>query len=471
MNASPSTDGHGIVHRSVAKLRDAAWAGELAPLCARWFRLPAELGTPGRTGPFSRARTFWVFLAQVLSPDGSCREAVCKLLAWQALTQEPPASSNTAAYCKARARLPLNALDQVHQDVAARLEAGVTGEDLWYGRRVRLVDGSSLSMPDTEANQGLYPQPKTQKPGCGFPVMRVVGLFSLATGALLAWAKGPLAVGEQALFRSLWNLLAPGDVALADRGFCSFAHLYLLAQRGVDAVLRKHPRRTKGLHLLKRLGKRDRLVAWHKPEVRPSWLTPEQWRQLPDLLPVREITFAVAVPGFRTRRITVATTLLDPKTYPPQAFAQLYRRRWQVELFLRDIKSTLGIHVLRCKSPHMVHRELAMHAIAYNLVRALMLEASREYGIPLHRISFKGTIQTLRQWAPLLASAALSPPQRTRMMTLLLHSIARTPLPYRPNRAEPRARKRRPKNYQLLTKPRHLFKESLHRNHYIKCQG
>jgi hypothetical protein len=450
-------------------LREAAGAGELERLCAPWVRLPEALRAPGATGHFGRERTFRLFLAQVLSPDGSCREAVSKFLAWQAVIHGPAASSNTAGYCKARARLPLEALEEAQEAVAAGLETQAGPADLWYGRRVKVADGSSLSMPDTTENQALYPQPPSQKPGCGFPVMRIAALFSLATGALLGLARGALAIGEQALFRTLWDRLAPGDVVLTDRGFCSFAHLALLTRRGVDAVMRKSSQRTKGFHRLKRLGRRDELVAWHRPSLRPAWLSPDPWRQLPDLLTLREVSFVVDVPGFRSERITVDTTLLDPKTYPAQAFADLYRRRWLVELFLRDIKLALGMDILRCKSPHMVHRELALRAIAYNLVRALMLQAARAHAVPLARISFKATVQALRQWAPLLAASHSAESDHRFLVARLLHCIASSPLPHRPNRAEPRARKRRPKNYPLLTQPRHQFQDIPHRNKYHVC--
>ena len=410
-----------------------------------------------------------MFLSQVLSADGSCREAVRRFLAWLGLAGHAPATPNTAAKAKARARLRERDLEDVNTRVRRAVEARAGAEDLWWGRRVKVVDGSALSMPDTPANQKVYPQSARARPGCGFPVMRLVVLFSLATGVILGLAKAGLRVAERTLFRRLWDLLEPGDVVLGDRGFSSYAEVYCLAQAGVDSVTRKNARRRVGLTALGRLGPGDHLVQWHKTGRAPAWLDPDAWRAMPDRLTVREIHFSVEIPGFRTHSITVVTTLLDPVAFPREAFADLYRRRWMAELYLRDIKITAHLDVLRCKSPAMIHKELLMHLIAYHLVRGLMLEAARRHSIPIHRISFKGTLTTVRTWAPVLAAARLAGLDRERLTDLLLSYIAQDPLPDRPNRVEPRARKRRPKNYQLLNRPRHLFKEIPHRTKYEKA--
>jgi len=405
-------------------------------------------------------------LTQVLSADGSCAEAVRRFLAWLAYTEGKEASPNSAAYCKARARLPMASIQALRQDVTARLQQSCRTRGPWRGRPVTVVDGTGLSMPDTTENQRQYPQSKAAKPGCGFPEMRLVALFSLATGAVLDYAISSRKTDERTLFRRLWERLEPGDVVLADRGFCSFADYYFLAQRGVDSVMRLHPRRRAGLRTLKRLGPGDTLVQWDRTHCVPKWLTRQQWQALPATLHVRHIHFTVSIPGFRTRSITVATTLLDPKRYRTRDFAELYRRRWKAELYLRDIKSALGMDILRCKTPAMIHKELAMYVIAYNLIRATMLQAAQRADQDPERISFKGTVQALRQWAPLIALA--TPERQDPILHAMLHAIARDPLPQRPNRTEPRARKRRPKNYQLLNKPRHQFKEGQHRNRYRK---
>lgn len=383
---------------------------------------------------------------------------------WLAARAGASASPNTAAYCKARGRLPEDLLERCWQGVKSRVESRGAQEGLWCGRRVKGVDGSGLSMPDTPENQARSPQSSRQKPGCGFPAMRIVALFSLATGAVLALGKDALRVAESTLFRRLWNHLEPGDVVLADRGFCRYADYYCLAERGIDCVLRKNGRRSVGATQGRRLGKGDRLVHWHKTGGCPKWLDRETWRAIPDRLTVREIHFAVDIPAFRTQAIPISTTLVDPQAHPTGAFIELYRRRWMAELFLRDIKTTLGMDVLSCKSPDMVHKELLIYLIAYTLVRALMLEASLRHGVPVHRISFKGTRSTVREWTPVLAAAG--PTRRQGLVDHLIVILARDPLPHRPNRVEPRARKRRPKNYQLLNKPRHQSREIMHRNKY-----
>lgn len=299
--------------------------------------------------------------------------------------------------------------------------------------------------------------------------MRIVAIFSLTSGVMLAVAKGALSLGERTLWRSLWGLFQPGDVVLADRGFCSYAELYFMLRRSIDCVMRNHQRRKVGLELVRKLGKGDRLVKWHKTRARPKWLDDQRWLALPDTLLVREITLTVDIPGFRTKTIIVVTTLLDRKQFPTDAFAQLYRRRWMAELFLRDIKTTMGMDVLRCKTPEMIHKELSMYVIAYNLIRALILQAAQNHDVSPFRISFKGTIATVRQWAPLMAAASLDEKPLQQITTTMLHYLARDLIPYRPDRAEPRARKRRPKQYQLLNKPRRFFKEIYHRNHYRKA--
>jgi hypothetical protein len=323
-------------------------------------------------------------------------------------------------------------------------------------------------MPDTQDNQRIFPQSHRQKPGCGFPIVRVVALFSLMTGTMLGLAYDTLNTGELDIFRRLLKLLRPGDVLLGDRLFCTYLDLYRLTKNGVDSVMRKHQRRIKGFRIVKSLGRGDQLVDWIKMKPCPKGVSPRQWQRIPDTLRLREITFPVFIPGFRTHTITVTTTLLDPKAFPTQAFIDLYRQRWKIELFFKDIKISLGMDILRCKSPNMIKKEIWMFVIAYNLIRALMLQAAQHHQQDPLRLSFKGTLSTIRQWAPLLEAPGISSNQRSELTNRLLYCIAHDLVPYRPNRVEPRAIKRRQKNYQLLTKPRHLFKECLHRSHYAK---
>jgi hypothetical protein len=325
---------------------------------------------------------------------------------------------------------------------------------LWRGRRVKLVDGTTCSMPDTADNQDAYPQPSGQKAGCGFPMLKVVGLFSLATGALLHAVHGPVRLHDVQLFRQRWRHLTQGDVLLADRGFCSFGFLAALQQRGIDSLLRLHQARALDFRRGKRLGKADRQLEWAKPKRCPRTLSAEQFAALPDRLTVRQLRIKATLKGFRTPNLVLVTTLLDPVAYPAEALAALYLQRWGVELHFRELKTLMRLDVLRCRSPQMIHKELLMHFIAYNLVRAVMLQAALQHHVELSRLSFKGTLDALQAFAAVLQGAGLSVRQQAALESELLRLVAADPVRPRPGRVEPRAKKRRPKNYQLLTKPR-----------------
>lgn len=425
-------------------------------------------GAQNAKGSFPPDVIFWLFLYQVLNYGVSCREALRKFLAWLAAEEGRRASFNTAGYCKARDKLRVKDLEKISQGVADKMLESETSDDLWCGRSVKVIDGSGISMPDTPQNQEAWPQSAHFKQGCSFPVMRIVAMFSLASGAITALAKGPLKTSERSLFRKLWSKLEPGDIALADRGLCSLADFFLLKQKGVDCVMRKNQRRSVGVTFQKWLGKNDRLVLWHKTSARPDWLSEDQWDNIPDKLVVRELKITAKVKGFRSKTLEVATTLTDHKKYPPGALAELYFRRWMAELYLRDIKTTMGMDILKCKTPEMIEKELWMHVIAYNLVRAVMQQAANSHRLSCECLSFKGSVSTIRQWSPLLSQPQMDNNRRQILYNLMLYYIAYDTVPYRPFRSEPRAKKRRPKNYQLLNKPRSLFKEIPHRNKYMK---
>jgi hypothetical protein len=391
---------------------------------------------------------------------------VRKAQAWWSLGRRLPVSTNTSAYCQARSRLSEQTLLAIHRQTAQRLECNVPTDSLWLGRRVKVVDGTTCSMPDTAESQKAYPQPGSQKPGCGFPMMKLVGLFCLASGALLEVVRGTLRVHESQLFRHLWPHLNPGDVLLADRGFCSFFSIHSLQARGVDSVMRLHQRRRVDFRRGKRLGKEDILLDWTKPAQRPETLSAEEFKALPTTLTVRLIRLTPQIKGFRVRTIILVTTLLDPIAFPAQALGELYFQRWSVELHFREIKTLLRLDILRCLSPQMVHKELLLHMIAYNLIRCLMQQAAICHHVDLSRISFKGTLDTLHHFADAIRAAAAKPRQRAQLYSEMLRLIALDQLPIRPLRSEPRAKKRRPKNYQLLTKPRKLMIIIQHRSRH-----
>jgi len=432
---------------------------QLGKLCAPWvppqLLKPAERGAHSRQRLFPQGITFWAFLSQVLSPDSPCRETVRKVQAWYVARRQSRPGSGTAAYCNARSRLPDDTLLDIHRHTADESQRRVTTDQLWCGRHVKVIDGTGVSMPDTPANQKAFPQPSNQKKGCGFPVAKLVGCFCLASGALLHWAEGTKHVHELKLFRKLFSSFQPNDIVLTDRGFCSYVDIALLLRGGVDSVMRLHQARLKDLRYGKRLGPNDRLVIWQKPLQRPPGCILADWRRAPQTLTLRQVFVTITIPGFRTQSLVVVTTLTDPVRYPADEIAKLYLRRWSVELFFRDIKITLGMDVLRCQTPDMVRKEIIMHAIAYNLIRALMQQAASLYHVPIERLSFKGTVDTLRQWADPLNAASGKPCEQARLIDQLLQILAEDIVPLRPKRTEPRVRKRRPKAYPLMTRPRH----------------
>jgi len=407
---------------------------------------------------FTPMVTFWSFLAQVLSPTQPCRETVRQVQAARQRRRKSRICSGTAAYCQARRRLPEGILQGIWGAIAGDLSETAAPKMLWQGLRVGVVDGTTVSMPDTAANQAVWPQSRRQSPGCGFPIMKLVGLFSLATGAIHKVATGTLRDSEQALFCQLWNTLINGfDLLLGDRAFGSFAMFGALNSCGLHGVFRLHQRRKVNWREGKRLGKYDRLVTWNKPNDRLLWWLPVP---VPESLQIRILKVVVPIAGFRTRVLLISTDLLDPKRFPSETLAELYRRRWQVELWFRHVKTTMHMDVLRCKSPAMIRRELHTHMIAYNVIRALMLRAASIYGVPLCRISFKGACDTLRQWAPHLAMVSATPKLYPPLFRSMLKILANDLVPLRPDRAEPRALKRRPKPYPLLNKPRHLMRSA-----------
>lgn len=420
---------------------------------------------PGtRRRVFTLSVTFWSFLLQVLRPATSCREALRQVQSALA-TQGRSISASTGGFCQARLRLPVLLLRRLLH----RLGAG--GERTWFGLRPVLVDCTHVRMAADTPENRRYRQPAGIRPGCGFPVLKVAALFSLATGRILTFATGELYRHDLPLSKRLWRWLKPGDVVVGDRAFCDYVSIAILLARGVHTLFRAHQGLKLDLRRAERLGASDGLLTLKKPKRRPPSLTPEQWAALPDVLFVRVVKYRVCGSPARTGNVTLLTTLTDAKAIPTDALAELYNRRWNLELCFRNLKTTMGMEELRGRTPGMVYRELILFLIAHNLTRHLMAEASQQTpGTDLHRLSFAGAQAALRQFTPRLL-AARGKAKRRELRDELLRVIALDKVPERKGRREPRAVKRRKKPYPMLTKPRAEFREVPHPSRYRKNKG
>lgn len=405
---------------------------------------------------FTPSITLWAFVGQALFKDEqrSCLAAVARIGVMLVAMGRPRCAQNSGPYCRARGRLPLPVIEHLTFDVAVRCEAQVPEKWLWKGRHVKLADGTTVTMPDTEKNQEAFPQQSCQKEGLGFPIARLVVLLSLATCMTSGMAMGPFKgkeTGELALLRELINQLDKGDVFLADKLYCIYFLIALLLDRNVDLVVRLHQSREVDYRHAKRLGKNDHLITWKRPR-QPSWMDRDTYDQMPESLELRLVHVDIHEPGFRTQSLDIVTTLTDPQQYSVDDIAELYHRRWLAELDIRAIKQTMGMDELRCQSPDMVRKEVCSCLLAYNLIRQKMLQAALEKDISPRAMSFTNTMQVLAAgWMvmPLL--------DRQTQMVLLraeLQSVASQIVGNRPGRVEPRAVKRRPKPYRLLTMAR-----------------
>jgi hypothetical protein len=418
--------------------------------------------------------TFWAFVWQALNPQSSCREVTRKIEAWWRWMQKDRSGEgllSASAYCQARQRLEAETLELILGHTAHNLERHVLQEEKGpQKRRVRILDGTCLSAPDTAENQAMWPQSSWQKEGLGFPQIKLVGLFSLASGAALEHQLGNKHEHESQLFRKLLPRVRRDDIIVADRAFCSYAALATLTTQKADGLMRLHQMRKVDLRKGKVLGPMDRLITWEKPAQRPPGWGEAEFEALPDRLPVRIIGLHVAVPGSRTRAVTLVTTLLDPVAYPAEQLRELYAQRWNVELHFHQIKVALAMDVLSCKSPEMVEKEILIRLISYNLVRAFMQRAAHLHHASLDRLSFKGSLDTTRHFAAAIHAASSTPRRQDALIAEMLAAIAFDPVPLRPGRSGPRARKRRPKNYHLLTQPRGQMIVPPHRNRPSKKQ-
>jgi hypothetical protein len=432
-------------------------AGQIARVVAE------EAGTT-RDRVFTPAVTLAAFLGRVLSDDHSCQAAVGRLIAWRAARGLPACSPDTGGYREARRRLPEALLPRLVRDTADRVGASAPEGWRFHGRRVVLADGSSVSMPDTPADQREYPQPSQQKAGCGFPIARLVVLIGPATGCVLdaaiGGARGKL-TGEHALLRGLRGRLRRGDVLLADGYYSAFDAVMRLRLEGVDVVMRQTGSRRSDFRRGKRLGREDHLVEWHRDRNRRARMSREEFAALPRVMTMRELRVRVEQPGFRTRSFVVVTALLDPEAFPRGELAGLYRARWYAELDLRSLKQSMGMDVLRCKSPGLVRKEFWAHLLAADLIRGMMAEAARRHGLLPRQLSFQGARQMTEGFrvelnrAPSAAVAGL--------VTVSLGSIAALRVGDRPDRYEPRVVKRRPKAYPRMQEPRRAFKDRVAR--------
>jgi hypothetical protein len=395
---------------------------------------------------FTPLVTLKTFLLQVLSADGSCQEAVGRMLGEQLQQGQCAHSANTGPYCKARQRLPRAPIEAAVSESGQRLHHDTPRAWDWRGYRTVLADGATAQMADTAANQHAFPQPGNQKPGLGFPMVRLVALISLGAGTVLDYALGPYqgqGSGELSLFARVLDRLTPGDVLLADCYYCTYAVVALLAERGVKVLMPLHGSRTgPGRHGTRR-GAKDRYIEWPKPADKPVWMSAQAYRALPQTLVVR---------AFQVHGSLYITTLMAPKHHPRKALAKHYRARWTIELDLRSIKTHMSMEWLRCKTPEMAQKEIAVYWLAYNLVRAHIARAAYHFDKRPRQLSFKSALQLLNTSAArlgLLPATQLNP-----AATALLQAIASIPIGRQKRPRQPRVIKRRPKNYPYLTQPR-----------------
>jgi hypothetical protein len=410
---------------------------------------------------FPPATTLFAFLSQVLSPDGSCRDAVARVNAERIANGKQPASPDTGGYCKAREKLPEEFLHELTTDTGASIEESLPEHWLWKGRHAKGVDGSTVTMADTQENQEQYPQQSTQKKGVGFPIARLVVVFSLISGCTLDLAVGPYSgkgTGEHALLRQLLHCFSPGDIAVGDAYYSAYFLLAIFSLLGVDAVFRADGRRRIDFRAGKRLGKKDHQVLWQKPQC-PSWMDKETYDNLPEVLSIRECSVTVDRPGFRAEEIVLVTTILDPKYAPKEELGWLYWQRWRAEINLRDLKTTLGMEHILCKTPEMVRKHIWATLLAYNLVRKLICESAFRYDLLPSELSFKGAIQTLNNYRPIWHNCSRD--TANFAFNFLLEAIAKMKVGNRPNRIEPRAVKRRPKPFPRLKVQRHQARANL----------
>ena len=395
---------------------------------------------------FTALVTLKAFISQVLSEDGSCKLTVSRLLTERLQRGLKPNTVNTGPYCKARRRLPLAPIIEMVKGIGKRLHQSSAPAWKWKGHNVMLADGTTVLMPDTAHNQSEFPQQRNQKPGLGFPIARIVGLISLSSGSMTAYALGPYqgkGTGESSLFSQLLDSLTAGDLLLADCYYATYAIVALTQRKAVNVLFKNHANRQADFRLGRKLGAKDHLIQWKKPPRKPVWMSKEAYADLPEVLLVREL---------RVDGVVYMTSLTDARKYRKKEIAELYRERWQVELDIRSIKTHMRMEMLRCKTPENVRKEIAVHFLAYNLIRAALARSAKLCGKVPRQLSFKTAVQLINS-----ASSDFfwfSPNRRKEVSISLLKSMAQTLVGQQKRKNQPRAIKRRPKPYPLLTEPR-----------------
>lgn len=416
-------------------------------------KICGNIGHGFRDCVYTPSIVVWMLVSQVIGADHSCQQAVTRLNAWLTARGKERVSSETTSYCKARGRLPEELFAQLLAWTSQKCEEISSEVWLFHGRIVEMVDGWTVTMADTQENQDEYPQLASQKPGCGFPIARMIGVFSLATGAIMQTAIGRYKgkeTGETSLLRTILHRILPGRILLADRYYASFWLLAMSEMRGIDLVTRVHHLRKVDFRRGLKQGYLDQLVGYKKPD-RPKWMSKQEYAKFPEAILVRHLKYRVEQLGFRTRQIILATTLLDSAVYQAQELATLYGRRWNVELHIRSLKTQMQMDHLRCKSPQMVRKEIHCHMIGYNLVRCAMLASALKFGLQPWQLSFTGAMQLVEEFA---ASLRYAPNGHIAQWNNLLLALSEMCVGMRPGRQEKRELKRRPKSYKLMKCPR-----------------
>jgi hypothetical protein len=419
-------------------------------------KLAHELGYKSYCPVYTSVTTILTFLSQVLSSDHSCQEAVDGLVAHRVACGQSRCSNDTGVYCRARQRLPEELPWELMRRTGRELEDEAPSDWRWLGRRVRVVDGSTLRIADTPKNRQEYPLQKGIKTGTSYPVVRVLTVFSLAVGTVVDAAMRPYkgkGTGETGMLRDLADCFCPGDVILGDRYFAGYFDIAWWLERGVDLVTRLPKSRRADFRRGERLGRDDHIVHWRTTD-RPDWIDLTSWHEFPDTLRLREVRVRVRQPGFRTKEVIVVTTLLDPVAYPKEALASLFRRRWSAELNLRSLKTHMQMEQLRCKTPAMVRKEFAMHLLGYNCIKRTAAIAAEYDGRQPWEVSFKGTMQSINEFTRRLPKCS----SRDDWLEGLIYPTLAVRVGNRPDRIEPYATKTRPKDYPFLKESRQRYK-------------